>query len=79
MSPSVRKSLLNIVNKVSRYWQVARYMYRTAKKLPLARAMRTIPVRLAKEAFDYPIIKDYFPDLQSKITEASPRVASRSS
>ncbi|KAL2782646.1 hypothetical protein BJX66DRAFT_350705 [Aspergillus keveii] len=73
MSPSARKSLLNIVNKVSRYWQVARYLYRTAKKLPLARAMRTIPVRLPKEAFDYPIIKDYFPDLQSKITEASPR------
>lgn len=73
MSPSARKSLLNIVNKVGRYWEVARYMYRTAKKLPLARAMRTIPVRLPEEAFASPIIKDYFPGLQSKIAETSPK------
>ncbi|RAH53807.1 hypothetical protein BO85DRAFT_491931 [Aspergillus piperis CBS 112811] len=71
MSPSARKSLLNIVNKVGRYWEVARYLYRTAKKLPLARAMRTIAVRLPEEAFASPIIKDYFPELQSKIAETS--------
>ncbi|KAL2802209.1 hypothetical protein BJX63DRAFT_426236 [Aspergillus granulosus] len=73
MDPSARKSLLNVVGKVGRYWEVARYLYRTAKKSPLARAMRAIPVQLPEEAFDSPIIKDYFPDLQSKITDASPR------
>ncbi|OGM39209.1 hypothetical protein ABOM_012229 [Aspergillus bombycis] len=73
MSPSARRSLLNIVSKVSRYWEVARYLYRTAKKSPLARAMRTIPVRLPEEAFASPVIKGYFPELQSKIAEASPR------
>lgn len=73
MNPTARKSLLNIVHKVGRYWEVARYLYRTAKKSPLARAMRTIPVRLPEKAFASPITKDYFPELESKITEASPR------
>lgn len=36
MNPTARKSLLNIVHKVGRYWEVARYLYRTAKKSPLA-------------------------------------------
>ncbi|PYH67034.1 nucleic acid/nucleotide deaminase domain-containing protein [Aspergillus vadensis CBS 113365] len=44
MSPSLRQSLLNIINKVARYWEVARFLYRTAKKFPLARAMRTAPI-----------------------------------
>ncbi|KAL2865220.1 nucleic acid/nucleotide deaminase domain-containing protein [Aspergillus lucknowensis] len=73
MAPTARKSLLNVVSKVGRYWELARYLYRTAKISRLARAMRTIPVRLPKEAFDPPITKGYSPDLQSKITEASPR------
>ncbi|KAB8240460.1 hypothetical protein BDV35DRAFT_401834 [Aspergillus flavus] len=73
MSPSARRSLLNIVSKVSRYWEVARYLYRTAKKSPLARAMRTIPVRLPEEAFTSLVIKGYFSELQSKIAEASLR------
>lgn len=73
MSPSARQSLLNIVNKVGRYWEVARYLYRTAKKYSLVRAMRAVPTRLPEEAFASPIIKDYFPELQSKIAEASPR------
>ncbi|KAE8334815.1 hypothetical protein BDV24DRAFT_145130 [Aspergillus arachidicola] len=50
-----------------------RHLYRTAKKSPLARAMRTIPVRLPEEAFASPVIKGYFPELQSKIAEASSR------
>ncbi|KAL4864154.1 hypothetical protein BDV12DRAFT_201387 [Aspergillus spectabilis] len=73
MSPTARKSLLNIVSKVSRYWEVARFLYRTAKKSPLARVMRTVPVQLPEEAFAAPIIKGYSPGLQSKITEATPR------
>ncbi|GAA93270.1 hypothetical protein AKAW_11382 [Aspergillus luchuensis IFO 4308] len=73
MSPSLRQSLLNIINKVARYWEVARFLYRTAKKFPLARAMRTAPVCLPKEAFSTPILTGYAPDLRAKIAEAAPR------
>ncbi|KAL4915478.1 hypothetical protein BDW62DRAFT_219385 [Aspergillus aurantiobrunneus] len=73
MSPTSRESLLNIVSKVARYWEAARFLYRTAKKSPLARAMRTVPVRLPKEAYAAPLINGYVPDLQSKIIEATPR------
>ena len=72
-SPSLRQSLLNIINKVARYWEVARFLYRTAKKFPLARAMRTAPVCLPKEAFSTPILTGYAPDLRAKIAEAAPR------
>jgi hypothetical protein len=73
MSPSARESLLNIVSKVARYWEAARFLYRTAKKFPLAHAMRTVPVQLPKEAFAIPMINGYAPDLQSKIIETTPR------
>ncbi|KAL5333678.1 hypothetical protein BJX70DRAFT_380326 [Aspergillus crustosus] len=73
MSPNARKSLLNIVSKVGRYWEAARFLYRTAKKSHLARAMRTVPVRLPERAFATPIIEGYSPELRSKITEATPR------
>ncbi|KAL4864641.1 hypothetical protein BDV12DRAFT_205596 [Aspergillus spectabilis] len=73
MGPDSRKSLLNIISKVSRYWEAARFLYCMAKKSPLARAMTTVPVRLPEEAFSYPKISGYAPDLRSKITEATPR------
>jgi hypothetical protein len=73
MSPTSRQSLLNIVNKVARYWEVARFLYRTAKKFPLARAITTVPVRLPKEAFSIPTLNGYAADLRSKIAEAAPR------
>ncbi|KAF3389438.1 hypothetical protein F1880_003358 [Penicillium rolfsii] len=73
MGPDSRKSLLNIIGKVSRYWEAARFLYRLAKKSPLARAMTAVPVRLPKEAFRIPAISGYVPDLRSKITEATSR------
>ncbi|RAL12831.1 nucleic acid/nucleotide deaminase domain-containing protein [Aspergillus homomorphus CBS 101889] len=73
MSPTSRQSFLNIVNKISRYWEAARFLYRTAKKVPLARKMRTVPVRLPKEAFIIPSTSPYTPDLLKKVTEASPK------
>ncbi|KAL2815405.1 hypothetical protein BDW59DRAFT_166810 [Aspergillus cavernicola] len=73
MDPTLRDSLLNIVGKISRYWEAARFLYRTAKKFPLARKMRTVPVHLPREAYDTPIFDQYTPDLLSKIIEASPR------
>ncbi|KAJ0426740.1 hypothetical protein BJY00DRAFT_320396 [Aspergillus carlsbadensis] len=71
MDPSSRKSLLNIISKVSRYWEAARFLYRLAKKSPLARAMITVPVRLPKEVFSIPASGGYTPDLRSKTTEAT--------
>ncbi|PLB47584.1 hypothetical protein P170DRAFT_409773 [Aspergillus steynii IBT 23096] len=73
MSPTARQSFLNIVNKTSRYWEAARFLYRTAKKVPLARKMRTVPVHLPKEAFKIPSTNTYTPDLVKKVTEASPK------
>lgn len=73
MDPSSRRSLLNIVNKIARYWEVTRFLYRTAKKFPSARAMRTAPVRLPKESFSIPVPNEYAPDLRAKIAETAPR------
>ncbi|CBY00631.1 hypothetical protein LEMA_P017610.1 [Plenodomus lingam JN3] len=51
MCPSSRQSLVNIVSKVSRYREAARYLYRTAKKYKPVQSMRIIPVNLAQDAF----------------------------
>jgi hypothetical protein len=73
MSLCSRQSLVNIVNKIARYWEIVRFLYRTAKKFPLAREMRTVPVRLPKEAFSIPVLNEYAPDLRAKIAETAPR------
>ncbi|OJD18822.1 hypothetical protein AJ78_01154 [Emergomyces pasteurianus Ep9510] len=73
MDPTSRQSLLNIVGKVSRYWEAARFLYRTAKKFPLACAMRAIPVHLPGKAYDTPLFENYAPDLLSKIVEVTPQ------
>ncbi|OAA36435.1 hypothetical protein NOR_07514 [Metarhizium rileyi] len=51
MDPSSRDSLLNMIKKVARYRSSARFLYRTAKRFPLAQAMKAIPVALPKVAF----------------------------
>jgi hypothetical protein len=71
MDPTARESIINIVGKVSRYREAARFLYRTAKNVPLARNMRTVPVHLPEEAFTTPSIDTYTPNLLVKVTEAS--------
>ncbi|PYI36394.1 hypothetical protein BP00DRAFT_483567 [Aspergillus indologenus CBS 114.80] len=73
MSPSARESMANIVGKVSRCREAARLLYRTAKGVPLARKMRTVPVYLPAEAFARPYTETYTPDLLKKIAEMSYR------
>ncbi|RAL06558.1 nucleic acid/nucleotide deaminase domain-containing protein [Aspergillus homomorphus CBS 101889] len=73
MSPSARESMANIVGKISRYREAARFLYRIAKCVPLARKMRTVPVYLPAEAFARPYTETYTPDLVKKITEMSYR------
>ena len=49
MDPSSHKNLLNILSKVARYREAARFLYRTAKKIPLIRRTKIFPVNLPKE------------------------------
>lgn len=63
MDPSSRSSFLNIIRKVSRYWEAARKLYRTAKKFPLVRNMRIQLANLPQKAFEGQIHSSKFPDL----------------
>lgn len=51
MCPSSRRNLVNIVVKVSRYREAARYLYRSAKKFQIVRRMKSVVVDLPEEAF----------------------------
>ncbi|KAJ4986606.1 hypothetical protein SVAN01_07915 [Stagonosporopsis vannaccii] len=70
MDPSSRQNLANIVNKVSRYWESARYLYRTSRKTPLLRRAKVVAIDLPKEAF-YRISSIHTPLLASTITRIS--------
>ncbi|BCS19488.1 nucleic acid/nucleotide deaminase domain-containing protein [Aspergillus puulaauensis] len=71
LDPCSKESVLNIVSKVSRYRESARFLYRTAKDCALARNMRAVPVHLPREAYDIPSFNGYAPNLRSRILEAS--------
>lgn len=51
MDPSSRKSLLNMIKKVARYRSSAKLLCRTAKRCPLAQAMKAVAVTPPKSAF----------------------------
>ena len=68
MDPSLRQSLLNIINKVSRYREAAKFLYRTAKKFHLVRHMKVILVNLPQEAFYKSSTSEYNPILTSTIS-----------
>ncbi|KAJ5913613.1 hypothetical protein N7504_002496 [Penicillium tannophilum] len=63
MVPSSRSSLLNIIRKVSRYWDAARHLYRTAKKFLLVRKMKVQLATLPLKAFEGQIDCSVFSDL----------------
>ena len=69
MVPSSRSSLLNIIRKVSRYWEAARKLYRTAKKFPLVRNMKIQLANLPQKAFEGQIHYSKFPDLYSSLSK----------
>lgn len=62
MDPSSRSSLLNIIRKISRYWDAARHLYRTAKKFPLVRNLRvqlaTLPFKAFEGQIDCSVLSD---------------------
>ena len=68
MDPSSKTNLLNIISKVARYREAARFLYRTAKKSSLARNMKIVLVNLPEEAFQKGPINQYTPTLSSTIS-----------
>lgn len=82
MDPSDRKSLLRMVNKVTRYHDAALFLYRAAKKDVLVQNLRTTLVQLPAEAF-HQNCTSYVPDfwkacekigIASKMRENIPKI-----
>ena len=71
MCPSSRRNLVNIVSKVSRYREAARFLYRTARKHHIIRHMNVALVNLRKEAFNRTAADQYTPRLASTISRIS--------
>jgi hypothetical protein len=68
MGPTSRKNLLNIISKVARYRQAARFLYRTAKKIPLVRQMKIVLVSLPQNAFQKIPANQCSPTLPSTVS-----------
>lgn len=71
MCPSSRQNLVNIVGKVSRYREAARFLYRTAKRSPLLRRAKVVIVNLPEQAFHRSASQNCTPELLSTISRAS--------
>jgi hypothetical protein len=70
MGPGLWRNLVNIVSKVARYWEAARFLYRTAKKFPLVQQIKIV-VDLPQDAF-YEIPANQYPlTLLSTISQIS--------
>lgn len=54
LDPSSKKSLLNIISKVSRYREAARILYRMARRFPIARQILVVLVSLPEDMFQKP-------------------------
>ena len=73
MDPASRKNFLNIISKVARYREAARFLYRTAKKIPLVRRMKIVLVSLPQNAFQKIPANQYTPTLPSMVSRISVR------
>jgi hypothetical protein len=71
MDPMLRKNLLNTINKVARYREAARFLYRTARKFPLVRQMKIVLARLPQDMFQVIPANKYTPTLPSAVSRAS--------
>lgn len=69
MNPSSRGSICNIVSKVARYREAARFLSRTAKKFPSARRMKFVMAKLPPESFLRAATGQHSPQLESKISQ----------
>lgn len=71
IDPTSRKNLLNIINKVSRYREAAKFLYRTAKKIPLVRRMKIVLVGLPQSVFQKIPANQCTPTLPSTVSRIS--------
>ncbi|KAE9373333.1 hypothetical protein N431DRAFT_504021 [Stipitochalara longipes BDJ] len=71
MDPSSRRTLLNITSKVARYREAARFLYRTARKIPLVRRMKIVLASLPQSAFQKIPANQCTPTLPSTVSRAS--------
>jgi hypothetical protein len=69
MVPSSRNSLLNIISKVARYREAARFLYRLARKNPLFRRIKVVLPSLPQLAFQKTPSSQLKPDLPSKLSQ----------
>ncbi|PQE33415.1 Heterokaryon incompatibility protein [Rutstroemia sp. NJR-2017a WRK4] len=69
MDPSSRKNLLNIIRKVAKYREAARFLYRTAKRFTLVRQMKIVLINLPLEAFHKGAVDSHNPELPLKILQ----------
>lgn len=77
MDPSRRTSLLNVIKKVARYRQAARFLYRTVFKEHNVNRLKAVAVNLPKEYFERPAPSsvDYYPRLSSALLRIHPKYA----
>jgi hypothetical protein len=61
-------TLLNIIQKVSRYKEAARVLHRIAKKFPIVRNIEILLATLPQEAFDRPHHPEYSPSLPAVLS-----------
>ena len=71
MDPSSRRNLFNIVSKVARYQEAARFLYRTAKDFRVVRQMNVVIVDLPEKAFINVPFDKHTPRLASTIMRIS--------
>ncbi|KAH8698773.1 hypothetical protein BGW36DRAFT_426464 [Talaromyces proteolyticus] len=77
MDPSLKASLINMIDKVARYRQASKSLYRMAKEYPIVRRMKFVPVNLPQEAFESPPIDQYQPNLASTISRIDPKYSKK--
>ncbi|KAI1442780.1 hypothetical protein F5Y02DRAFT_238571 [Annulohypoxylon stygium] len=68
MDSYLRDSLINMISKVSRYRESARFLYRLGKKIPLARKMRTVIVEWTEPDFIRSDTGQYLPSLDATVS-----------
>ncbi|KAK0616702.1 hypothetical protein B0T14DRAFT_251330 [Immersiella caudata] len=72
MDPSSRRSMCNVVSKVARYREAARFLSRTAKKYPLVRRMKFVLAKLPPEFFLRASTGPHSPQLEFKVSRLTP-------
>ncbi|KAI1457308.1 hypothetical protein F4805DRAFT_181501 [Annulohypoxylon moriforme] len=68
MHPSLRDSLINMISKVARYREAARFLYRMGKKIPLTRKMKAVIVQWPQATFVKPTNSQHSPSLNTTVS-----------